>query len=61
MKEHVGVVLVIEEEHSVSSGTEFPDVFFEVLGDVLTQPGTMILKQLNILRNLLMLYACVFV
>ena len=61
VEEHIGVILVVKEQHPVSSGTEFPDVFLQVFGDVLTKPCAVVLKQLDVLGNLFMLYPCVFV
>ena len=61
MEQNIGIILVIEKEYSVVPGPEFPYVFFRMLCDVFTQTGSMIRKQLDILRDLFVLNSGVFV
>ena len=46
MKKHVGLIFVVEVQYPVVSWTKLPDVFFQMLGDVFAEQGTVILKQL---------------
>ena len=61
MQENIGIILVEEVQDSIIPRSKFPYVIFQMLGDVLTQPGSMVLKQLYVLDNLFVLDSRVFI
>ena len=61
MQEDVGIIFVVEVQDSIISRAKLPYVIFQMLGDVLAQPSSMILEQLYVLDYLFMLYSCVFI
>ena len=46
---------MIEEQHPVITGAQFPDVFLQMFSDVFAKPCSVVFKKLNILGNLFML------
>jgi hypothetical protein len=60
MEKHIGIVLVEELQHSIIPRTQFPYAILQMLCDVFAQAGSVVLKQLYVLGNLLMLNSGVF-
>ena len=61
VEKDVGIILMVEVQHPIIPRTQFPYVIFQMLGNVFTQTGTVILKLLYVLGNLFVLDSGIFI
>ena len=60
MKQYKGIVPEEKVKNPVVSGTKFPDVLNDVLGDRFGKPRTVSLKKFDVVDDLLMLDSRIF-
>lgn len=55
MQQNVSVVFVIEKQNSVVSRPQLPYIFFQMFGNWLTKPCSMVFQKLYVLDDLFVL------
>ena len=61
VEQNEGIVLKKEIEHPIIPRTEFPNIIYDIFRDGLGKSSTIVLKQIDIVDDLLMLDPGVFI
>ena len=61
MQQHICIIFVEKVQYSVVPRAKLPNAVIQMFGDVFAEPCSVIFQQLNVLNDLLVLYAGILV